>query len=109
MNSPPNPGSPLTMVAAPTAKDPVCGMNVKILSATPQHHHEGRTYHFCCAGCAQKFRNEPAKYLNRAAQPLVTLAPARAKIAPPTPLGGYICPMDPDVHEAKPGPCPRCG
>lgn len=21
----------------------------------------------------------------------------------------YVCPMDPDVHENKPGPCPKCG
>ena len=35
----------------PLVKDPVCGMDVD--PATSPHHHEvdGRSYHFCSAGC----------------------------------------------------------
>ncbi len=44
--------------------DPVCGMSV-----TPdsdyQHQHEGADYYFCCAGCQQKFEQEPEKYIKQ--------------------------------------------
>jgi P-type Cu+ transporter len=79
-------------------RDPVCGMNVN--SATAKHVHEqsGKNYYFCCAGCADKFKADPAKYLEP--QP-----------APPTPTAGaaYVCPMCPEVRENKPGACPSCG
>ena len=43
-------------------KDPVCGMAVDPLRATTQEEHAGKNYFFCCAGCATKFRADPAKY-----------------------------------------------
>ncbi|MGA8594398.1 MAG: heavy metal-binding domain-containing protein [Bryobacteraceae bacterium] len=36
------------------------------------------------------------------------LAPTREEQGPPEPLD-WTCPMDPDVHMARPGKCPRCG
>lgn len=48
-------------------RDPVCGMNVCADSAKARVEHEGRTYYFCCAGCAQKFQQEPAKFLSASA------------------------------------------
>lgn len=44
------------------ATDPVCGMTVDPTDA-PSVVHEGTTYYFCCPGCADSFRNEPAEYL----------------------------------------------
>jgi len=44
-------------------RDPVCGMNVNPAGAKNVHQHEGRTFYFCCAGCVEKFKKEPAKYL----------------------------------------------
>jgi xanthine dehydrogenase accessory factor len=50
-------------VAARTASDPICGMEVD--AATAQHHfaHDGTTYVFCCAGCRSTFAADPARYL----------------------------------------------
>ena len=51
-------------VAAPVARDPVCGMTVDPATAKHAAAHEGRTFHFCCAGCRGKFVADPAKYLS---------------------------------------------
>src|SRR6202012_4860876 len=44
-------------------KDPVCGMTVD--PAVTAHHaaHDGRAFHFCCAGCRPRFEAEPDRYL----------------------------------------------
>lgn len=46
-----------------TALDPVCGMEVKVTATTPSVDHAGERYHFCCAGCAAKFSQEPTPHL----------------------------------------------
>ena len=45
-----------------TAIDPVCGMSVDINAGKPSFHYEGVDYHFCCAGCRQKFSANPERY-----------------------------------------------
>jgi Cu+-exporting ATPase len=45
-------------------RDPVCGMSVNPDSAKAHTQHHGKTYYFCCGGCAQKFQQEPEKYLS---------------------------------------------
>jgi P-type Cu+ transporter len=97
-------------------KDPVCGMAVDPLRATTQEEHAGKNYFFCCAGCATKFRADPAKYLKRLQE---ETHPAAVQVMlDPTPRastqhaqGGveYICPMDPEVSQDRPGACPKCG
>lgn len=42
--------------------DPVCGMSVS-QGAKHRYTHEGREYLFCCAGCLEKFKSEPAQYV----------------------------------------------
>ena len=112
------------------AKDPVCGMTVDPATAKHRRQHGGKTYSFCCVHCAEKFQADPEKYLNTKAAPssnLVSLgAPATkssnqapppakpgnlvAQIASAKPVqGNYVCPMCPEVREAKPGACPSCG
>ncbi len=135
-------------------RDPVCGMTVDPAKTAHICEYGGRTYYFCCAGCASKFHADPQKYLQR--QPvksdsslvqlgaptagrsdahsghaaLVQLGgapPAGAKATDglPAPLNAdhkglprppgpkrataYVCPMDPEVRQAQPGPCPKCG
>jgi len=105
-------------------RDPVCGMNVDPASAKHVHEHAGKKYYFCCAGCGEKFKADPGKYLNKPAgfsSNLVMLGmPAPAKPSPstharsaskPTAVGApaYVCPMCPEVRESKPGACPSCG
>jgi P-type Cu+ transporter len=45
-------------------RDPVCGMNVNLYSAKAHTQHNGKTYYFCCGGCARKFEQDPEKYLS---------------------------------------------
>ncbi|MFZ0136898.1 MAG: heavy metal-binding domain-containing protein, partial [Candidatus Sulfotelmatobacter sp.] len=108
-------------------RDPVCGMNVNPATAKHAYAHAGTNYHFCCAGCAEKFKTDPAKYLTvppARASGLVTLGAAKAapltghRLGPlepeparQTPAAGpaYVCPMCSEVREAKPGACPSCG
>ena len=79
--------------------DPVCGMTVSP-DTKLRHMHEGKTYLFCNPKCLAKFTADPDKYLN-------PVAPTSA--ATTLSAGGYTCPMDPEVHQATPGSCPKCG
>ena len=44
-------------------RDPVCGMTVDPDAGKPRHEHDGHVYHFCSAGCREKFAAEPEKYI----------------------------------------------
>ncbi|MCE7978450.1 MAG: heavy metal translocating P-type ATPase [Nitrospira sp. NTP1] len=94
--------SPAGPAAAPVI-DPVCGMTVDPATAAGSFAYQGTTYFFCCQGCLEKFRADPARYL----------APGATKEtmpATPVPPGTkYVCPMCPEVLEDKPVPCPKCG
>jgi len=80
-------------------RDPVCGMTVDPATAKHQAAHDGRTFHFCSAGCAEKFRKDPERYAAGAPPPPVE-APAGTI---------YTCPMHPEVRQVGPGSCPICG
>jgi Cu+-exporting ATPase len=86
------------MTDAGEIKDPVCGMTVSP-DTKLRHEHAGKTYLFCSPKCQTKFSADPEKYLHP--------APAEPQVAIPGAV--YICPMDPEVRELKPGPCPICG
>jgi P-type Cu+ transporter len=43
-------------------RDPVCGMTVDPARAKASADHQGKTYYFCCQGCATKFLADPGKY-----------------------------------------------
>jgi len=122
-------------------RDPVCGMQVDPASARAKAEHGGKSYFFCCAGCAKKFEAAPEQYLKpRPAASGPTLTMISAAVAPAAPVrntvpmhpsaapaagvsagapasaktaaagvADYVCPMDPEVHENKPGACPKCG
>jgi Cu+-exporting ATPase len=78
-------------------KDPVCNMGVNPESSPYSHEHDGERYFFCSEHCLVKFKDNPGKYLAGRAEP----EEARE--------GEYFCPMCPEVHANKPGPCPKCG
>jgi Cu+-exporting ATPase len=109
--------------------DPVCGMSVNPATAKGGSlEHGGHTFYFCNPRCRERFAADPAKYL-AAAAPMTAEseapAPARSHGAPPAPPAhahsarlsanaapsgtAYVCPMDPEVREDAPGPCPKCG
>ena len=108
-----------------TERDPVCGMYVDPAKARGSAGYKGKTYYFCSPRCLERFQAEPEKYLAPKPQaPLVQLggfAPAKPAATPPqaqaqtsprqTGKGAvtYVCPMDPEVRESKPGACPMCG
>src|SRR5579864_2352170 len=98
--------------------DPVCGMMVDPVRAKSHVEHANKTYSFCSEGCAKKFSSEPAKYLNSKQAPSMAkaasqeaISAAHTKVSPESTKTSapYICPMDPEVHEQNPGPCPKCG
>jgi xanthine dehydrogenase accessory factor len=45
------------------AVDPVCGMTVTANASARPAEHDGVTYYFCCAGCRQKFSENPGAYI----------------------------------------------
>jgi Cu+-exporting ATPase len=97
----------------PQATDPVCGMTVDPAKAASVEH-EGAKFYFCCQGCVTKFQADPARYLQpRQAAPLTQLIAkegAKKQAAnQEKPKADYTCPMHPEVHNAGPGSCPKCG
>src|ERR1700692_3259977 len=44
-------------------KDPVCGMTVDPGKATAKQEYLGKTYYFCAKRCAEKFAQEPHRFL----------------------------------------------
>ncbi len=113
--------APLNLVTVPTSRkplpmmsstpkdtdghvDPVCGMTVRPDTAAGSMQYRGKTYYFCATSCLDKFRDDPEHYLIPPSErpPKTVPVPAGAKVE-------YVCPMDPEVLETKPGACPICG
>jgi len=83
-----------------TSIDPVCGMTVKVTSATPRDEHGGKHYYFCSARCRDKFHADPELYATPAQMPAQPTA---------TPGVKWTCPMHPEIIRDAPGSCPICG
>ncbi|CAN5601526.1 hypothetical protein BH23CHL8_BH23CHL8_05310 [soil metagenome] len=57
------PETPETPTTPPDmARDPVCGMLVRIESAQHVADYEGVTYYFCGRGCRLEFEDDPPRY-----------------------------------------------
>jgi len=74
------------------AKDPICGMDVKEDKAISLRR-DGLVYYFCSEYCKEKF----------------LASSGGQKSAPSFGVGGYTCPMHPDVRRDRAGDCPKCG
>src|SRR6187399_1687319 len=94
------------------ATDPVCGMAVDA-SSPHRLEHDGREYRFCCDGCLEMFRAEPARYATAggAAASAPCAHDAKRPLRPPSPQTAtqWTCPMHPEVLRDGPGSCPKCG
>ncbi len=110
-------------------KDPVCGMTVDPEKAAAKREHGGKTYYFCSVRCAERFSNEPGKFLaapgsagmdggsaakSTAANLEKTSSPklGTTETAGAAPGGEgvrYTCPMHPQIVQIGPGSCPICG
>ncbi|WNV74326.1 XdhC family protein [Geodermatophilus sp. DSM 44513] len=56
------PASPASPAAPARAVDPVCGMTVAAVDATPHATVDGATTWFCCDGCRTSYLADPARY-----------------------------------------------
>jgi Cu+-exporting ATPase len=106
------------------AIDPVCGMSVNPDSAAGSFEFEGKEYYFCSRHCLEKFRENPARFVESGRNPAVSeaaelplLRDSRPELAPSLAVGSpsnateteYTCPMHPEVRQIGPGSCPICG
>lgn len=100
--------------------DPVCGMKVDPARAAATVEHAGRTYSFCSARCKATFDAAPSQYAKAASRGLKGshVGPvstdehghhAGVRQVQSSASGDYFCPMHPEVHQAGPGTCPKCG
>jgi P-type Cu+ transporter len=124
----PNGGSLPILSGPPKVKDPVCGMSVDPVKAAGKVEHKGKTYYFCSKRCAERFAQEPDKFLalpgtagmehahghTGASAPAehghMHHAPATTAATSSNPQGArYTCPMHPEVVQIGPGTCPKCG
>ena len=90
--------------------DPICGMTVEPGNAAGKHVYNGQNYFFCSHHCLAKFKEDPEKFLKSPARGHAhEHAAAHSHRLDKTEQGTYVCPMDPEVRESKPGACPKCG
>ena len=88
----------------PEERDPACGMKVDSSNTAASLEYQGATVYFCSEGCAAKFRAAPEEYMK--AKPVTPASQPHVEAAS---HGGYTCPMHPEIKQAGPGSCPKCG
>ena len=90
------------MKATPAGEfvDPVCGMTVAPDTSAGKYDFEGETYYFCSTGCRNKFKQNPASFLQEKKE---------EKLEAESQGVEYTCPMHPEVVQIGPGSCPKCG
>jgi Cu+-exporting ATPase len=97
------------------ATDPVCGMKVDPANARGgSFDHAGTRYFFCGPRCRERFAVDPAHWLAKGPSASAMAAGAAPAASAPSPGAGgtttlWVCPMDPEVVETKPGACRICG
>jgi P-type Cu+ transporter len=79
--------------------DPVCGMTITPEDSVGSVIYRDQTYYFCNQGCLERFRATPEAFVEGGRRPGSKDAPGET----------FVCPMDPEVRESEPGPCPKCG
>ena len=97
--------------------DPVCGMAVDPGETEFHATHDSVEYHFCSAGCRDRFVADPASFTGHP-QPGDHTAHhqhdhqhhAGAPSEPPdASVAEWTCPMHPEIRQDHPGSCPLCG
>ena len=89
------------------ATDPVCGMQVDPATSRHRFEHAGQVFHFCCAGCREKFAPIPPPICSPSHLRPRSSPPPTSGDPPPAPAGTlYTCPMHPEVRQAAPRQLP---
>ncbi|MEJ7862550.1 MAG: heavy metal translocating P-type ATPase [Pyrinomonadaceae bacterium] len=90
------------MTATPRGEfvDPVCGMSVAPKTAAGKYDYQGETFYFCSTGCLNKFKQNPANFLEKTKVEKVSAENEGVE---------YTCPMHPEIVQIGPGSCPKCG
>ena len=83
------------------AVDPVCGMDVDTKAGNPSYRHQLTLFHFCSAGCRDKFAADPERYTSNEKNARVVEQSAPGAL--------FTCPMHPEIEQVGPGSCPICG
>ncbi|PYU43817.1 MAG: cadmium-translocating P-type ATPase [Acidobacteria bacterium] len=123
MNSQDAGGMPLPILQLPAKhEDPVCGMMVVPEKAAGKIERAGKTYYFCSKSCAERFSQNPGKFLATSRTGGMEHRPAPAgpgaiedtaatasRAAPDQKEVRYTCPMHPQVVQVGPGICSICG
>ena len=76
-------------------------MPLDISAAKYKHSYGGRHWYFCSLHCLDKFAAEPGRYAKAAG--------GSAPLPGAMPDAIYTCPMHPEIRQAGPGNCPKCG
>ncbi len=66
--------------------------------------HSGDKLYFCSKSSATEFQADPDKYLQK-----TQAVPTKEQSKDNDAKADYTCPMHPEVHQAGPGSCPKCG
>ncbi len=109
--------------AEQSLSDPVCGMDVTEESEHHLHYHH-QEYFFCSSTCFSKFKAEPEKYIKEEeddehhchehehqhhSHTSHSHSHSHSSELSLDTSSYYTCPMHPEIHEDKPGNCPKCG
>lgn len=79
--------------------DPVCGMSVNPDTSSYFCKFKDQKFSFCSSHCLDKFKKNPAQYLDPKSVGL--------DASPTSDL--FTCPMHPEIELSHPGSCPICG
>jgi P-type Cu+ transporter len=114
------PGLPI-LPTSPKVKDAVCGMVVDPQKSAAKVEHGGANYYFCSARCAERFEENPEKFLASPgtagmelhwSPPIDDVDKHSGPTAPAitsSESARYTCPMHPQIVQIGPGTCPICG
>ena len=89
--------------------DPVCGMKVDTRTTPHRYELEGTAYFFCSAGCLEKFKADPERYLNLPSEDSAATKPTMEALSALEHGTIWTCPMHPQIRRDAPGQCPICG
>jgi P-type Cu+ transporter len=89
--------------------DVVCGMTVDSRSAAHKLHLGQTDYYFCSAGCLEKFRANPDRYLNPRTRDPAVQRPTMGALPQAAEGTIWTCPMHPEIRCSGPRQCPICG